>query len=195
MNSDKTSQDADEEDVVGMGGALLAARAAAEGEEEDGDPFELLAEDKHPRGKVPLHKAKNLLKLRAMRTGILTGEVTLEEFEVTVEEIYHVANNALNLFQLPSVRKRETKLTPEQAQVYEDSRAYLSDLVTGIDRMLQYCQTEDRADLEEGMEKVENAMIGISKTQDAAIERRGDDAEAPEEPETPREAKLEDETY
>src|SRR5476649_2444892 len=104
MNSDESEDD----DPLSSAIRNAIADASTTEEEEDGLPFQLLAEDRLPRGKVPLHRARNLLKLRRVRDGIVTGEVSLNEYGETVEEVYHVAKNAAGLFDLPAVKITRT---------------------------------------------------------------------------------------
>jgi hypothetical protein len=151
---------------------LAAAADAAKLAESGYMPLSLIAEDLAP-GKIPVKRAGNLIKLLRARDGVLTGLMTIEDFEDAVYDVVEVATKAIHTFDLPVVQQVEAKFDQQKAEVFAECRRSLRVLLAGLLEMLEYVEHRQRDQLDDAMDAVEEAMEGVGRAQDLAIAARG----------------------
>ena len=151
-----------------FGDAIRGAISESLGQEDDEVPFEYLADEPDSGTTTAYGKGKNLRALRQARAEILDGSISLEEYQERVEDILVAVSRAVDLLEMDSVKKTESTLPGDQAEVVAQTRDEMKKLEAGIDSMLSYAESQALGDLEEGMSAVEEAMLALTKIQDTA---------------------------
>lgn len=134
--------------------------------------------------KIPLEQAENLLKLQRARDGILSGQMSKDDYRVAVAEVLRVARLAVEVFSSPAVENARNSLPPDQAAMIDRTKAETVRMLEGVERMMKYTESDDAGDAQQGYQLVYEAMVGMDKVQDEAMAHPDFDKpmEAPETP-------------
>lgn len=123
--------------------------------------------------KVPVEKARNLIKLRQARDGLLDRSLEVEDYVAAIEEVAHVAWMAVELFKTQAVKGKVAGLPPEQAELVRRTEAEMRSFHAAVKKM------RDPFQAEAGYAEAEASMWRLDALQDEAIERG--ETEYPEE--------------
>lgn len=123
-----------------------------------------------PYHKVPLEKAKNLLKLRRCVDAVVEGRMSKQDFLNSIRPMARSLENGLKLAESPAVRRQLDELSDEEYNVFLQAQDSIELMHSGMKRMLRYKETDDLQDVEEGMNIVENCFEELDEVQDEAIE-------------------------
>jgi hypothetical protein len=87
-----------------------------------------------------------------------------------VSKVLNIVQIAVNLYNTDVVKKKVESLPDVEKELAMETEKYLMEYLRGCKRMLQYDGGEEGAPAIEGLETVENALIGLDQIQDKAIE-------------------------
>lgn len=132
------------------------------------------AED--PFHKVPLEQASNLIRLRRAVAAVKSGQMTVDKFTATVKSFIQPLEDGIHLMQSAPVQKQIAELPEDQLPIFTHLSENLKQLLGGLKTLANYKQSEDPADLDNGMSIIEDAMVGLDQTQDQAIEKGREEA-------------------
>lgn len=131
--------------------------------------------EESPLTKVPLERAKNLMKVRNAVENLLTGRIEKMKFLDTIRPMERALENGLKVVTSGPVQKRIAELPEEERFLYEDAHEMIIALQAGLKRMLLYRDSDDLSDVKEGLVLVEEAFLNLDEIQDDAIEIAEDD--------------------
>lgn len=164
---------------VDLGGALSQAFAVPV--EDDSAPVDVLAGALGARppgsGKSPLESAPNLLAVREAVAGLRAGSLDDEGYYKAISLVHQQITELLGLFELPQVQQ-ELATRPEEARILaETTRTNLEQIEDGLGQLVNYLDTRESEDLEEGLREVEEGYRALDQTQDRALEMMGEPEE------------------
>ena len=87
--------------------------------------------------KVPMHEAKNLIRLRQALRGLSDGSLSVEDYASVVEDILTLVESALELYASTYMQHRVGNMEPEPAAVYEQLAAAATEMQAGLQGMLR----------------------------------------------------------
>ncbi len=120
--------------------------------------------------KTDLDNSLALTTLRDACKGVVDGSLDEEAFYVTVSKIHQHITGVLAVFDLPQVQRELGLTDPEQRQLAESTHESLVRLEGGIAQLVQFLETNDPAELEQGMAIVEEAFAALDTAQDEALD-------------------------
>lgn len=135
----------------------------------------------NPLVKVPLEKARNLVKIRRLATQLEEGAISKDEFLNGIRPMHRSLENGLKLVKSKAVQKQLAELDQVEREIFDETQAAIRLLMSGIGRMLQYKETESLDDVAAGLQTVEQAMQELDEIQDEAIELAQEEPEYEEE--------------
>ncbi|MBX3169636.1 MAG: hypothetical protein KF760_19695 [Candidatus Eremiobacteraeota bacterium] len=127
--------------------------------------------------KVAMGEAKNLLKLKAARDGLLAGTLTSEDFLASVDEVLQFVNSALELYESAYMKHQLTQMPPDAVKIYQEMSLAAKEMQGGLLRMASYGQKHDMAEVEAGLRDVEGGLWRVDAAQDVAAQK-GEEAAA-----------------
>ncbi len=119
--------------------------------------------------KVPLEQAANLIALKNALNKIKENEITLEEYQTAVAEVYTVAALGVELFKRDLVASTIKELPPEQQKLANETAQLFADYAKGCEMMLEFDGVEKLEQAEEGLKKVEETLRRMDEIQDQAL--------------------------
>ena len=164
-----------EEDVAPWDLLADALGSLQELDEPEEDPVldvlegQVAVSEDDPDYKVPLERSKNLLKLRRLVDGLFDGSLGKTDFLNSIRPMARSMENGLKLAKSPAVQKQLDEMSEDERAVFYDAQDVLKDILKGIQQMLRYKETDNIADVEEGMDSVERCFQELDEIQDDAI--------------------------
>lgn len=142
--------------------------------EEDSAPVNVLAGALGKRSggskkKGELEEAPHLLAVREAVEGLRNGAITAEEFDEALSKVHLQISELLELFDLGQVRRELAKADEENRQLAERTREGLQGVEQGLVRLMNYLESQEIEDLEEGLAQVEASYLDLDRTQDDAL--------------------------
>lgn len=175
----------DEEDVPAWGGAIQSAISQA-GDEEDEEGVNvvsgsgLAADGADESGELPY-----VILLKQAVAGLKAGVLNEEQFVEGVSKLDVITDNALRVYAIPTVKKDlPGKLTDHQNEIVSALEAELHRLKEGLTILLNYPNTQNRGDLDSGLQLCIDAMNASrdiqkeAKVEKEAIDERKKDEKA-----------------
>jgi hypothetical protein len=130
-----------------------------------------------------LDESPHLLAVRQAVDGIRNGDVTDEEYYQTVSTVHLQISELLGLFEMGQVQRELAQAGDEDRQLAERTRQGLMTVEQGLARLVNYLESQEKEDLEEGMAQVEAGYLELDQTQDDALLLVEDEEEDDEEDE------------
>jgi hypothetical protein len=143
----------DEDDFLG---AAIRGAIPQEDGEDDGPGFELVAGEQVRGG------GKLIRTLRKARDEALSGQINIDEYSRLVIPIANQIEQALSMLEAPGLKNKRDRATPAEVVLHERSIAETARLAEGIESMLAYIDSHEKADLNAGMALAEEAMQALT---------------------------------
>ncbi|MBT9581801.1 hypothetical protein IV102_00535 [bacterium] len=155
-----------------IGGALSSAFAGPV--EEDSAPVNVLAgalaSHRGTAQKGALEDSPYLLAVRQAVAGLRAGSLPVEDYYVEISKVHQQISALIGLFEMQQVQ-RELALAGEDHQVLAGrTQLHLEQIEQALGRLVHYLDTQDMADLDEGLAQVEAGYLALDKTQDEALQ-------------------------
>lgn len=131
--------------------------------------------------KTELDESVALTTLREACRSILDGTMDEETFYATVSKIHQHITGVLAVFELPQVQRELGLTDPEQRELAQVTRESLLLLEGGIAQLVQFLETNDQTELEQGMATVEKAFAALDSAQDEALSIAAENEDSEEE--------------
>jgi hypothetical protein len=168
---------------VDIGGALSNAFAVPV--EEDSAPVNVLAGALARSGgrakKGELDEAPHLLAVREAVAGMRNGSATPEEFYEAIATVHLQISELIGLFEMTQVQRELAQASESHKDLAERARTSLETIEMGLARLVNYLESHDQADLEEGLAQVESGYLDLDRTQDDALLEVEDDEDEDDE--------------
>lgn len=149
--------------------------------EPDSAPVNLLAgggpKRSGPAKKGELEESPHLLAVRAAVEGMREGEVTPEEYYEAISTVHLQISELLGLFEMGQVQRELARADEQNRQLGERTRQGLLEVEQGLVRLVNFLESQENADLEEGLAQVETGYLELDRTQDDALLLVEDDEE------------------
>ncbi|MFN8607975.1 MAG: hypothetical protein U0931_10610 [Vulcanimicrobiota bacterium] len=156
---------------VDIGSALSNAFAVPV--EEDSAPVNVLAgalgKPAGVRKQGELDEAPNLLAVRAAVLGLRDGSITPEDYFESISAVHLQISELIGLFEMPQVQRELAKASQLDQDLAERTRQGLEVVEQGLVRLVNYLESQDGADLDEGLALVESGYLDLDRTQDDAL--------------------------
>lgn len=156
---------------VDIGGALSNAFAVPV--EEDSAPVNVLAGALGKSGgrakKGDLDEAPHLLAVREAVAGMRNAAVTPEEYYDVISTVHLQISELIGLFEMGQVQREVAKASDSHQDLAERARFSLETIEQGLARLVNYLESQDEADLDEGLAQVESGYLDLDRTQDDAL--------------------------
>ncbi len=114
------------------------------------------------RSKVPLEQSGHLLAMRDAYAGLDSGRLTRDEYLAKVNEVLGVFQTAVDVFELPHIKRVEAKQPEEKRLIIERTRE-------DFKRLLGAALEMKNGDPRRGLDMLEASMKGLDETQDDAL--------------------------
>ena len=156
---------------IDIGGVLSNALLAPV--EADSDPVNLLAGPASRRPgaakKGELDESPHLLAVREAVEGIRNGAVTEEEFYQAVSTVHLQISELLGLFEAGEMQRELATGEGENRELVERTREGLLMVEEGLARLVNFLESQEIEDLQEGLAQVEAGYLELDRTQDDAL--------------------------
>lgn len=155
---------------IDMGALSHALQAPVE---PDSAPVNLLAGalSKRPGSakQGELEESPHWLAVREAVEGLRNGKLTPEEYYDAISTVHLQISELLGLFEMGQVQRELAKADEENRQLAERTREGLQVVEQGLVRLVNYLESQENADLEEGLARVEAGYLDLDRTQDDAL--------------------------
>lgn len=149
--------------------------------EPDSAPVNLVAgavaRRRGPARKGELEESPHLLAVRAAVEGLRNGDVTSEEYYDAISTVHLQISELLGLFDMGQVQRELAKADEANRQLAERTLEGLQAVEQGLGRLVNYLESQENSDLEEGLAQVEAGYLDLDRTQDDALLLVDDDEE------------------
>jgi hypothetical protein len=120
-------------------------------------------------GPPPFGSGKNIKILRQARKDLLEGTISPEVFSQTVGRVGKVLASAQEKLGQPEVDAALADAGRAEAEVVDQTKTGISKILHGIERMLNYVKSKDSADLNEGLQSVEESIKALTESTGTAL--------------------------
>ena len=155
-----------------IGGALTSAFAGPV--EEDSAPVNVLAgalaSHKGAGQKGSLQDSPYLLAVRQAVAGLRDGSLSGEDYYVEISKVHQQISALIGLFEMQQVQRELALADETQQDLAERTQLNLEQIEQALGRLVSYLDTQDMADLEEGLTQVEAGYLALDKTHDEALQ-------------------------
>lgn len=158
---------------------LLASALGSLAElEEDEEQLDILQEDvgagsddpNDPFQKIPLEKARNLLKVRKTAQDLKEGTITREKYLAILRPYVKPLEGQIDALDTEDMQTQIGELPEEQRPIFDMAYNILVDMLDGLQMMREYQTSGDMKDVDEGLAMVEKAFGQLDRIQDETIE-------------------------
>lgn len=165
----------EEDNMPDLAGAIQNARAAAEEAGEDPDKVDVVAArgldhavSQDTSGELPY-----VVLLKAAVNMVKSEEISIEEYVEGVKKLDVIADNALKVYSIPTVKNDlPGKLTEHQNDIVFALEEEIHNMKEGLGILLGYPDSLAVSDLDEGLHIAVSAMNEIANIQKAADEEQ-----------------------
>lgn len=127
--------------------------------------------------KGELDESPHLLAVRSAVEGLSNGDVTSEEYYEAISTVHLQISELLGLFEMGQVQRELARAGEQDRQLAERTRDGLLEVGQGLERLVNFLESQENADLEEGLAQVEAGYLELDRTQDDALLLVEDDEE------------------
>lgn len=167
------------EKQVDIGGTLAGALTSPV--EADSAPVNVLAgalaAHKGEGKKGALEESPHLLAVREAVSGLRAGTLPPDDYYLAVSKVHQKICELLGLFEMAQVQRELEKASEAEQNLADQTEEDLAQIEEGLARLVNYLDTGELVDLEEGLAQVEAGYLALDKTHDLAIEMADDDSD------------------
>jgi hypothetical protein len=160
---------------VDIGGALSSAFSGPI--EEDSAPINVLAgalASHRAQGKGALEDSPHLLTVREAVAGLRSGTLTPEDYYLEISRVHRQISDLMGLFEMPQVQRELARADEPEQVLAEKTHEHLEDIEQALARLVNFLDSQEPADLAEGLAQLEAGYLALDQTQDEALQMAED---------------------
>lgn len=120
--------------------------------------------------KVPLDQAANLIAVRQLAAGLQNGSLSVDAYRQRLRQMVRALEEGLKVVRSETVVTHIASLPEDQKVFFQQTEHLVDALVQGGHQMLGYCESKQWSDVEQGLQRIEQAFVDLDEMQSRAIE-------------------------